>query len=264
MNRGPFSVLISTYYKDDSKQLKNSLDSIIHQSVLPGEIVLIKDGPLTNDLNKVIEDFDIQYSFFKIITLPVNKGLGNALAIGLEECSYELVARMDADDISKYDRFEKQLQIFQQFPDIDVVSAWIEEFEDNISNIISIKKLPEYHGDIYKYAKKRCPVNHPVVMFKKQSVINSGNYVNFPLFEDYFLWIRMLQKGAKFYNIQESLLYFRFSPAMFKRRGGIKYAFREIDFQKEIWQRSFTSFPVFLVISLFVFWLGLYLIILEH
>ena len=107
---------------------------------------------------------------------------------------------MDTDDIAKPDRFEKQIKIFEKYPDIDICSAWIEEFENDTNNILSIKKLPERHQEILKYAKHRCPINHPVVMYKKQAVLKAGGYDGFP--EDYRLWIKMLMNGAKFYNIQ--------------------------------------------------------------
>lgn len=167
--------------------------------------------------------------------------MGNALNVGLAACTNDLVARMDSDDLSFPKRFEAQLQIFDKDPNVDVVGAWIDEFEKDTSNIVSTRKLPENHKDIFQYAKSRCPVNHPVVMFKKQSVLDAGGYQHFPLFEDYYLWVRMLLNGAKFYNIQESLLYFRCSPDMYKRRGGWKYAIDECRFQNTIQQMQFIN-----------------------
>lgn len=160
-----------------------------------------------------------RYPYLKVLSLVTNRGLGKALNEGLKYCSHELVARMDTDDIAMPERFEKQLAVFKKYPDIDVVGAWINEFEDNVSNIKSVRKLPELPDDIRQFAKRRNPINHPVVMFRKSAVLAAGGYRHFPLFEDYYLWIRMLMNGAKFYNIQESLLYFRFSSEMFKRRG---------------------------------------------
>ena len=148
---------------------------------------------------------------------------------------------MDTDDIAKPDRFEKQIRAFQEHPELDVVGAWIDEFEGDTSNIVSTRKLPASHDDIFRYAKSRCPVNHPAVMFKKQSVWNAGGYQHFPLFEDYYLWVRMLMNGANFYNIQESLLFFRCSSNMYKRRGGWKYAIDECNFQNKMRQMGFIS-----------------------
>lgn len=227
-----FSVLLSIYMKENPLYLKQSLDSIFSQTLFPTEVVLVKDGPLTSELEAVISDYVFQYSNLKVIPLAYNQGLGKALNEGLKHCSYELVARMDTDDVAKPERFQKQINVFHDHPDIDVCGAWVDEFNINISNVISTRRLPENHVEIAKYAQIRNPMNHPVVMFKKKAVLEAGGYKHFPLFEDYYLWIRMLLNGAKFYNIQESLLYFRFSSQMFNRRGGWKYALDEVRFEK--------------------------------
>lgn len=241
-----FSVLMSLYYKERPEFLRQSLDSVFNQSLLPTEVVLVEDGPLTKELYKVLEEFKESHLELKIVSLSTNRGLGKALNEGLKHCSYELVARMDTDDIAKSDRFEKQMDIFEKYPQVDVVSSWIDEFKDAPSNIVSIRKLPEFPYEIYHYAKKRCPINHPVVMFKKDSVLFAGGYQHFPLFEDYFLWIRLLLNGSKFYNLQESLLLFRTSDDMFKRRGGLKHAITEIRFQNKIRKIGFISFFQFI------------------
>ncbi|EKN16392.1 glycosyltransferase family 2 protein [Parabacteroides goldsteinii] len=236
-----FSVLLSLYIKEQPSHLRKSLDSLFSQTLLPAEIILVKDGKLTPELNAVVSDYVQHYSILKVITLDMNQGLGKALNEGLKHCSYDLVARMDTDDIAKTNRFEKQLEILKNQPEIDIISSWIDEFEGDITQIISTRKVPEFHGDIYKYAKKRCPINHPAVMFRKSAVLAAGGYKHFLLFEDYYLWVRMLMNGAKFYNIQESLLYFRFSADMFKRRGGWNYAINEYKLQKEFKDIGFIS-----------------------
>lgn len=237
-----FSVLLSVYVKESPGNFQESLESLFVQTLLPDEIVLVKDGPLTHELEYLVNQYEKQYSIMKIVYLPTNLGLGKALNEGLKYCSYDLVARMDTDDIAKPDRFEKQVQIFEEHPEVDVVGAWIDEFEKEKTEIISTRYLPEYQYEILKFAHKRCPVNHPVVMFRKSTVLSVGGYQHFPLFEDYYLWVRMLMGGAIFYNIQESLLYFRFSSDMFKRRGGWKYACDELRFQYTIWRLGFISF----------------------
>ena len=243
MNKSNFSVLLSIYYKEQTSYLKQSLDSILTQTKPPSEIILVKDGSLTEELNTYIEKCTKSNPTLKIVSLPTNLGLGKALNEGLKHCTYDIVARMDTDDIAKSDRFEKQIKIFEEHPKIDIVGTWIDEFEGDLQNIISTRKLPETHKEIYHYAQKRNPINHPTVMFRKQAVIDAGGYQHFPLFEDYYLWVRMLLNGAKFYNIQESLLYFRFSPDMFKRRGGFKYACTEAKFQWHIHQLGFINLP---------------------
>ena len=232
MQKAPsFSVLMSVYYKENSSYLRESLSSVFSQSLQPSEVVLVEDGPLTKDLDTVVEEFATKHPNLKIIFLPVNSGLGTALNEGLKHCSYEIVARMDSDDVCKPDRFEKQIGYMHRHPEIDVCSAWIDEFQTDVDNIISTKRLPETDKEIFEYGKRRCPINHPVSVFRKSAVFAAGGYLHYPLFEDYYLWARMLVRGAKFYNFQESLLWFRTTPSMFQRRGGWNYAITEIRLQ---------------------------------
>lgn len=237
-----FSVLLSVYYKEKPTYLRESLDSIFTQILPPDEVILVKDGPLTDDLEQLIKEYCRKYSKIKVVPLIKNVGLGNALNEGLKLCSFDIVARMDTDDIAKPERFAKQMAIFYTHPEIDVVGAWIDEFENNIKNVVSVRKVPETHEEIQLYAKKRNPVNHPVVMFRKLAVLNAGGYLHFPLLEDYYLWVRMLMNGACFYNIQESLLYFRCSSDMFQRRGGWKYLCTGFRFQLVLLKMGFIDF----------------------
>lgn len=229
-----FSVLLSVYIKENPFFLKESLNSIINQSLVPNEIILVKDGPVTIELNSVINFFIIQYpKLFKIINLPENKGLGNALSVGVLECSYEIVARMDTDDICDKYRFEKQLKFLELNPDIDLVGSNIEEFNRVPGDLNRFRIMPEKGNAIMKYSKYRNPVNHPSVMFRKSKVLAAGNYKSDILFfEDFSLFIRMLQNGSKFYNLQENLLHFRTGVGIdvIKRRSGWFYLKNEWKF----------------------------------
>lgn len=242
-----FSVLLSLYIKEHPSYLIQCLDSLFSQTLLPTEIILVKDGPLTAELDAIVSDYAVRYPVLKVVALSQNQGLGRALNEGLKYCSYDIVARMDTDDISKPDRFEKQIAVFQKHPELDLVGAWIDEFEEDIHHVISTRKLPERHEDVISYATRRNPINHPVVMFRKSAVLAAGGYQHFTLFEDYFLWVRMLKNGAKFYNIQESLLYFRTSPNMFKRRGGWEYAMDEVRFQNVMRKMKMITWRRFLM-----------------
>ena len=242
-----FSVLLSLYIKEQPSHLIQCLDSLFSQTLLPAEIILVKDGPLTVELDAIVSDYAVRYPNLKVVPLPQNQGLGRALNEGLKHCSYDIVARMDTDDIAKPDRFEKQIAVFRKHPELDLVGAWIDEFEHIPQHVLSIRKVPETSEKIYEYCRKRCPVNHPVVMFRKSAVLAAGGYQHFPLFEDYFLWVRMLKNGAKFYNIQESLLYFRTSPNMYKRRGGWKYAMDEVRFQNVMRKMKMITWGRFLM-----------------
>lgn len=237
------SVLMSLYYKERPDHLRQSLHSVFSQTIRADEIVLVEDGPLTPELYSIVTEYSAQFTELKVVPLPVNGGLGDALNEGLKHCSNELVVRMDTDDICRPNRFEKQLKFMDENPDIDISSAWLEEFEGDISNIKSIKKVPASHEEISQYIKTRNPLNHPCVIFRKKAVEDAGNYQHFPLFEDWYLWARMFKNGSKFANINEPLLYFRTSPDMYKRRGGFKYAKDSAKFQWTLYKLGIISKP---------------------
>ncbi|MDE5773663.1 MAG: glycosyltransferase [Muribaculaceae bacterium] len=226
-----FSVLLSLYYKENPEYLRQSLDSVFSQTLRPDEVILVEDGPLTPELNAVLDESEKKYPELYRVKLPENGGLGKALNEGLKYCSYDLVIRTDTDDICFPDRFEKQVSFMDNHPDISASSGWIVEFEGNTDNRISIKKVPEDNDEIIKYGSYRNPMNHPATIFRKKDVEEVGGYKHFPLFEDWFLWARLMAKGYKLCNLQSPLLYFRTSPDMYKRRGGIKYAYDSFRFQ---------------------------------
>lgn len=240
----PFSVLMSLYFKERPDYLKSSLESVFSQTLLPDEVVLVEDGPLTNELYDILNEYQSKFPSFKRIPLPTNRGLGNALNEGLKFCSHNLIARMDTDDIAKPFRFEEQVNFMIKHPDISVCSSWIEEFIGNPDNVVSIKKLPQNHEDIYNYGKKRCPINHPSSIFRLEDVLEAGGYGPFP--EDYYLWGRMLKNGFKLHNLQKSLLFFRSSDDVYKRRGGWNYYKAMLKLQKELYHISYTSYTEFL------------------
>ena len=244
------SVLLSIYYKEKADYLRLSLDSVFHQTVRADEVVLVEDGKLTPELDVVIAEYQKRYPELKVVPFEKNRGLGSALNDGLKECSYDIVARMDTDDIAKPERFEKQLKILEEHPEIDLVTAWIEEFIGTPENITGKRTLPETSEALYNYGKSRCPANHPVTMYRKKAVMDVGGYQTELFPEDYFLWIKMLQNGSKFYCIQESLLFFRYAPETVAKRGGWKYAKDELKIQWNIYQTGYVSFPRYLYNSL--------------
>lgn len=220
-----YSVLMSVYYKEQTDYLQQSIKSILNQTIPTDDFVLVCDGSLTEELNSVIAENEKKYpNILHVIRLEQNMGLGKALNYGLKQCKNELVARMDSDDISRPDRCEKQLKIFEHNPELSIVSGTVEEFEDTPENVTVKRVLPENHIEIVNFAQKRNPFNHPCVMYKKSAVETSGGYQDFYLLEDYYLWIRMLQNGCKGYNLPESLLWMRTGNGMYKRRSGWKYA----------------------------------------
>ena len=231
-----FSVLISVYAKELPQNLQQSLESIFRQELMPSEVVLVEDGPLTTELEQVIKTFADSHQELHTVRLKENKRLGLALQEGLRHCQYDIVARMDSDDIAHPQRFSKEMAWLEAHPETDVVGSWTDEFADVSGEVISTRKVPETHEALLKFSRYRNPMNHPTVMFRKAAVEQAGSYRHREFFEDYDLWVRMLQQGARFHNLQESLLMFRLSPQLYGRRGGWHYILQESAFQRWMYQ----------------------------
>ncbi|PLY04735.1 MAG: glycosyl transferase family 2 [Arcobacter sp.] len=224
-----FSILMSIYIKEEASNFDMSMKSIWDNQILkPNDIVLVEDGPLTKELYHMINKWKLKLGdIFQVISLKKNLGLGDALNIGIKHCKFNVIARMDTDDISLPNRFKEQIEIMKN-NDIDVCGSWVSEFSNNENEIISYRRVPKRHDEIVKFSKKRCPVNHPSIIYKKNIVEKSGGYIKMLWFEDYYLWARMIMHGAKFYNIQKPLVNMRAGYGQLQRRSGIKYAKSEL------------------------------------
>lgn len=219
-----FSVLMPVYNKDNPEYFSVAIDSVVSNTLLPDEILIIEDGKLSDDLETIVINTEKEYpSLVKVIRLEKNIGIGRVRALGMQECNYDYVAFMDSDDISSKDRFEKQINFIKEHSDIDVVGSYITEFDGNPNNIYSRRILPLTNEEIYNYGKFRMPVNNPTLILKRKSVIEAGNYKLFNAFEDYECYARMLKLGYKFANIPEFLVNMRAGSQMMSRRKGIHY-----------------------------------------
>lgn len=219
-----FSVLMSLYYKEKPEYFDQCMKSILRQTVLPSQIVIVKDGPLTEELEEVLKKYtEKNGKIYTIVPLAENKGLGLALAEGIKHCNNELIARMDTDDLAVKNRFELQLQEFKKDSKLDICGSNIVEFEGNPNNIVARRNVPLSDAEIKKYQKRRDAFNHMTVMYKKSSVLKAGNYQSCLLMEDTLLWVNMIISGARCKNLEKPLVYARVGRNMFKRRGGFDY-----------------------------------------
>lgn len=231
MSFNDYSVLMSVYHREKAEYLRIAMNSMWNQTVPTNDFVLMCDGPLTPELDAVIDEMKAAHpDTLRVIRFPENNGLGYALQIGVKECRNELIARMDSDDISRPERCEKELAVLSAHPEISIVGSFIEEFTDIEpgacipSSIKALRVVSEKPDKIIAFAKHRNPFNHMSVMYRKADVLAAGNYQDeFPLMEDYYLWIRMLLSGFNGCNIHESLVYVRIDKNTFKRRSGSKY-----------------------------------------
>jgi glycosyltransferase involved in cell wall biosynthesis len=238
MSKVNFSVLMSVYCKDNPNYFTEAISSIHDEQILkPSQIVIVKDGILTDELNKIIEKWKGKLgNILDVIEVEKNIGLAAALNLGLKHCKYELIARMDADDISLPTRFQSQTAYFQNHPELSVISSWIDEVETDLSNSLGIRKIPEDNQQILDFAKTRNPINHPSAFFKKADVLAVGGYPIFARAQDYALWSLMLTRNYKFGNVPKVLLLMRTGAGLLNRRG-FKYFNQErkiLYFQKSI------------------------------
>lgn len=242
----PFSVCMSAYRGDNPVYVERAVKSItVEQTLKPAEVILVVDGPVTANLEYTIKDLATQIPIIKPIWLPENVGLGNALKIAVQEASYEYIMRMDSDDISLPNRFEKQMNYMVLHPEIDVLGGQISEFIDMEDNIIGRRIVPESSERIAHVIKRRCPLNHVSVTLLRSRVLQVGNYLDWHFNEDYYLWIRMYLAGCRFANLPDTLVNVRVGKDMYARRGGWKYFKSEAGLQKYMLSNKMIDFPLY-------------------
>jgi len=213
-----YSVLSAVYIKENPEYLKRSIESMVEQTVTTNDYVIVKDGPITPELEVVLSSFVAKYPFIHVCGYEKNKGLGAALNFGLKECKNELVARMDTDDISLPQRCEKELKAFDNKPFLSIVGSEIQFFSNSEDDLGGIKRMPQTSEEIYRYGRRRNPFNHPTVMYKKSVIQRCGGYNETIRGEDFALFTKMLRMGEKGINIPEVLLYYRSNPQQISRR----------------------------------------------
>lgn len=217
-----FSVLMSVYKNDNPDFFEQALLSVTEEQILkPNQIVIVCDGAVSKDIeNKIkeIESRNLEIEF-SVIKKDKNQGLAVSLNIGLEYCKYEWIARMDSDDISTKDRFQKQIQYLKKHPGISALGGYISEFENNPENELSVRRVGISQEEILKMCKSRTPMNHDSVIYKKEDIITIGGYAeNFGKLEDYRLWVDLLSANKILANIDDVIVKFRVGNAFIERR----------------------------------------------
>jgi glycosyltransferase involved in cell wall biosynthesis len=249
-----FSVLMSVYNKERPDFLKRSIESLLNQTLVPNEVVLVKDGELTEGLDSVINDYEIKYPhIFTVVSLSHNRGLANALNEGMRMVRNPIVARMDSDDICFESRFEVQVNYLIN-NGLDIVGGQIVEFSKDIEDVVSIREVPLYNQEIVKFMKFRSPFSHPTIVFKKEAfdLLEGYDISVFP--EDYDFFVRAYLAGLVFGNVKENVLYFRLGENLsdaIRRRWGIKYAINEIKLYRRFLELGFFNYSDFIKVLFF-------------
>lgn len=234
-----FSALSSIYHKENPAHFDACMQSIWDKQTLkPTEIILVEDGPLTSDLDRIIAMWKAKLGdVIQIIKLPKNVGTGKAKNIGLKACNYEVVCIVDTDDIYVSDRFEKQVNFLEQHQDVVIVGGQILEFAEDISNPSGKREVPLSNDDLINYAQRQSPFNNMTIAYRKSKILGVGGYQHHLWMEDYNLFLRIIAKGYQISNLPDVLVYARIDNGMHGRRKGFKYIKSEkqlLDLKKQL------------------------------
>lgn len=231
-----FTVLMSVYRNDDSDLFRKAIQSVFNQSLQPSKLLLVCDGPVSVGVEKVLSDALISYADrIQIVRLQQNVGLADALNVGLSYIKSTWVARADADDINRYDRFQKTATLLNKEPNAVLLGGVIQE-QTISGEKIAIRVVPSSCKDIKRQISKRNPFNHMTVAFRADVVRSLGGYPNVYLREDYGLWIKLISAGHYAVNHESILVDATTNETFFNRRGGYKYARGEFLLQKMLVQ----------------------------
>jgi glycosyltransferase involved in cell wall biosynthesis len=245
------SMLMSTHARESASNLEASLASIRGQTVPPDQLVLVVDGPVCDEQEAVISRLadDPGSMQLTLLRLQENVGLAEAMNAGLALCTGMYTMRMDSDDLCEPDRVEKQLAYAAAHPEIDVISSWSAEFFDDGSPGM-IKASPVSHDSIMAALRWRNVLVHPTICVRTATLRRLGGYRSrFGLLEDYDLFVRLAQAGAKFHVIPKVLLRIRSSHEQRVRRGGFAYALHEFRFRREHYRTGFIGLREFILVT---------------
>lgn len=229
-----YSVLMSVYRNDKAEYLDAAVASMSAQTVAPHDYVVVCDGPLTPELDACLEGWQRRLGgALNVVRLAENHGLGYALNAGLPECGRGVVARMDADDISRPERCEVLLAKMAS-EGLDLVGGAIEEFDQEPGDMGAVRMPPLSKKEIDMWLKRRNPFNHVSVVFDRHVVDQAGGYEPFPWMEDYWLWARMIAKGCRCANVPDVVVDVRTGEGMYVRRSNVAYLKSQVRFFSEL------------------------------
>lgn len=244
-----YSVLMTAYAKDDPEFFSLALSSMAEQTYPPDEIVLVKDGPIPDALQQVIDKAVEAGTPIVSVQLEKNKGLGLALNEGIKVVKNDLIARMDSDDYSLPERCEKQVKEFEKNPKLAIVGCPVLEFTGSPDHIVGQRKVPLTNEEIYRFARKRDPFNHPTVMYRKSAVERAGCYSDYRKNQDTDLWIKMLSQQVQCMNLEEPLFRFRFDEGTYEKRKSWLNTKILIEIRYKAWRSGFNSLGEFLLVA---------------
>jgi glycosyltransferase involved in cell wall biosynthesis len=237
----PFALLLTVYGGDRADHVREAFRSAVDaQTRRPDQVILVQDGPVSADLAHCLAELTKE-SPVPVTYLPLehNGGLGLALDAGLAASRYDVVARMDADDIAMPHRFAVQLPVIER--GADLVGGGMLEFGTGRDDIVGSRTPVSDPDHIARYARLHDPFNHPTIVYRRTAVLTAGGYGDMPLMEDYWLFARMIASGATVVNLPEPLVYYRVGEGAYERRGGLVLLRAELRLQRELLRSGFTT-----------------------
>lgn len=228
-------VLLPVYKNDSVNYLAKAVESIVLQTYKDFHIYIGVDGPVGDDIKGYFNLIGEQNKI-SIIWFEKNRGLAcvlNDLIVEAMKNGCDYCARMDADDISQSDRFEKQMAFLKMHPQVDVVGGAIEEIDDN--SVKNGKKViyPLNHKECRKFFRYRDPLAHPATFFRKSyfdkvakynGKVNTWYRPEYRKNQDTMLWFDGFMSGCIFANLPDTVLNFRVAKDFYGRRNGWKRA----------------------------------------
>lgn len=245
----PYSVLMSVYDGESPEFFRQSVDSMLNQTYLTDDFVLVCDGPLTDELENIVKEYESKYEFFRPVRLDYKAGTGGCANAGLARCRNEYVVKMDSDDVALSMRCELSMYTLARHPEVDMIGAYIKEFDSETGEDIAVKKTPAGNEAIRKYAKRRNPFNNQTLVYKKSFVDKIGGYSTVRRCEDYEFVVRMLAAGAVGKNIPKVLVKYRVTPGNYDRRRNWANTRSFIAVRWKIHRSGFSSLIDFLIPS---------------
>ncbi|MGP9682727.1 MULTISPECIES: glycosyltransferase [unclassified Brachybacterium] len=223
----PFVVLMPLWGRDVPDRVELAISSAtVDQHLRPDLLLLTVDGPLPAALEGLVARVvDGEFGPAEVLRHDAHRGVAAALQDGLEASPYELVARADADDICRPERFALQIPRMRGdaggLAPLDLLGGSMREFNDRIApGDGPLRSRPLEHDQIVEYLPHHSPFHHPTVVMRRSVALAVGGYRVLPLLEDYWLWERMMLGGARMGNIEEVVVDYRVDEDLFARRGG--------------------------------------------
>lgn len=238
------TVVVRLYHGDTVAGLERTVKSLLAQTRRPDEIILVRDPETPADIADSARSYATDYPETVRVHQtadPTNRG--GALKTGVAAATHDLVAILDCGDVSVPERLERQAVYLDEHPSVDVVGSYTAEFGNDPDRPHSTREVPTDPADVAAFARFRAPVHQTSVLFRRDAVLNVGNYRELDRMEDYDLWVRMLVADKSIANLPEVLAKAHADASLYARRGGLSYLRREIELQWYFYRIGFVSAP---------------------